>query len=1114
MVGVNFVADDNLIGGEQPPGGAQNGWLDSLQPTDLAGMFPQTNWNNMGRFGSRITLEDHDGVSSGVGIAWTALGMWHCSGQTGFPPGPPFTNPNAKLMDGYLESTWGLYGLNGTIAPGTAVTNITDCAPVVYLSGLQQYALSQGSYYYSIVLYCNSANTNCSHSEYWIDAASESSYGITVGAPVTPPIFVTHCTRFNGTFTQVSPLATNDATASDGNCIIFSGLTNDEILIVSQNLTVGPSAAINGIQVITPGIVLPPPGLLIPWISPTNIISLGTTVTISAAAYDSYTPTYQWQTDGGGGGSLTNIPGASNSSLITTPTAAGIWNYDVVVTNNSGSATSFLATVTVLPASAPILTSDINIYSTNVYGFIGGSVNIYANFGLGTLPITNQWLVKLDSGGDYAPIGGGTSSAWTLANLQSSSAGNYRLAATNAIGSSNSSPAHLTPLADPPPPPSYGVTNLYANCVMTNHPWAYWRFEETNDTIHNSMQAYDYSGHNFDATYGNSDGTANSGCLDGGGSIAAGGAYGSQYGPNPAAGFSGFNANNGCATMSKGNNNGYLTVPPLNLNTNNNVTFTMWIYIDPTSLIITPGMGLFMNRNGSDAAGMGFGRLTEINAFGIDGSSVAELGYTWNTNNAVTYNWDSHLFPCPDTWNFVACTITPTNTTMYLYYLGMDQYFNPTTNMLKAVQSNVTNTPEAFSGGTIWLGGDNGDNTRTFDGSIDEVAVFTNALSEAQIQQLFLEALGLTNGIPPYFSINPTNTTVFTGQTLQLVSSASAYPAPWYQWQVYTGSDFPPPPQDSHWSSMAVVLGRTTTNSTLYWTNYTGPYTNFRCIATNIYGAATSSVAAVTLIPVANWNKGLRTVNFAITPNHGIPYYGHGVLGTNSYWNALSDKTFILSGITCAQFTNHPPSLLDDGATVCGINFGSYPVYMGASWSGGMNNVLLDNFCSYVAGTTFVFTSVPSGIYNLALYGIGGANAGNGNINGAIFTVNGVSQSVTNAQDLVFLPDNTVVYTNLVVTNGTLKVNMVPIPGQVCPAWGCSGPFNGAQLELIRWGPNVLSITNQGANMVLTYVGGQLLEATNLSGPWTTNLTATSPFTISPTGRMKFYRVYTNSLPH
>ena len=53
----------------------------------------------------------------------------------------------------------------------------------------------------------------------------------------------------------------------------------------------------------------------------------------------------------------------------------------------------------------PLRTSDVNIYSTNVYGFIGGSVNFReANFGLGTMPITNQWLYS--SGGGYAPIAG------------------------------------------------------------------------------------------------------------------------------------------------------------------------------------------------------------------------------------------------------------------------------------------------------------------------------------------------------------------------------------------------------------------------------------------------------------------------------------------------------------------------------------------------------------------------------------------------------------------------------------------------------------------------------------------------------------------------------------
>ena len=44
-------------------------------------------------------------------------------------------------------------------------------------------------------------------------------------------------------------------------------------------------------------------------------------------------------------------------------------------------------------------------------------MNFYANFGFGTMPITNQWL--FDNGSGFVPIAGATSSAWTVTNVQS-----------------------------------------------------------------------------------------------------------------------------------------------------------------------------------------------------------------------------------------------------------------------------------------------------------------------------------------------------------------------------------------------------------------------------------------------------------------------------------------------------------------------------------------------------------------------------------------------------------------------------------------------------------------------------------------------------------------------
>jgi hypothetical protein len=179
-----------------------------------------------------------------------------------------------------------------------------------------------------------------------------------------------------------------------------------------------------------------------PVIMPANVIFLGSPVTITECAFGTPPLAYQWRTDGGSGGGLTTIPNATNSSLTTIPDTVGTYNYDVVVSDSYGSVASALATVTVLPASAPINTQDTGTADfgtiTNIFAFIGGNVNFYANF-IGTMPITNQWLVKLDSGGGYTNIDGATNNLWILTNVQSPSAGFYELAVTNARGSWNSS---------------------------------------------------------------------------------------------------------------------------------------------------------------------------------------------------------------------------------------------------------------------------------------------------------------------------------------------------------------------------------------------------------------------------------------------------------------------------------------------------------------------------------------------------------------------------------------------------------------------------------------------------------------------------------------------------
>jgi hypothetical protein len=55
--------------------------------------------------------------------------------------------------------------------------------------------------------------------------------------------------------------------------------------------------------------------------------------------------------------------------------------------------------------------------------------------------------------------------------------------------------------------------------------------------------------------------------------------------------------------------------------------------------------------------------------------------------------------------------------------------------------------------------------------------------------------------------------------------------------------------------------------------------------------------------------------------------------------------------------------------------------------------------------------------------------------------------------------------------------------------------------------PVTIQFSLSAGNLTLTWSQGVLLEAGQITGPWQTNLTATSPFVIQPTEPQKYYRV-------
>jgi hypothetical protein len=254
----------------------------------------------------------------------------------------------------------------------------------------------------------------------------------------------------------------------------------------------------------------------------------------------------------------------------------------------------------------------------------------------------------------------------------------YVVAAVNGSGiSANSSQVSAEPL--------YATTSLaFPSLMLSNAPVAYWRLNETNGAV-----AIDSAGrHN--GTYGSA--------------VTLG-----VPGPQPPA-FLGFEVTNTAAQFFSGLTNSWVSIPALNLNTNT-VTFMAWIYPIGGQADFS---GLVFYRSGSTVSGMNYGP---------DGTS---LGYTWN-NTSESWSWNSGLQPPPNQWSLAAAVVQPGSTVLYL----------ANTNGFQSATNNLSHPDQSFEAtGTIGTDMDQPDG-RVFNGVMDEVAVFSHALTGSQIQQLY-----------------------------------------------------------------------------------------------------------------------------------------------------------------------------------------------------------------------------------------------------------------------------------------------------------------------------------------------------------------------------------------
>lgn len=218
------------------------------------------------------------------------------------------------------------------------------------------------------------------------------------------------------------------------NCYLASPVSNTSYQCI-VNSTSCPGAVTSNCATVTVATAV---GISV---SPANqTVCEGATATFSVTASGSGL-TYQWQLSTDGGGTYSNIAGATNSSYTTAATTASMngYRYRCVVSNGvctPGTSGAAILTVNTLPA--------VSAAPQSATLCVGGS-NTFSVTASGTA-ITYQWQISTDGGATWTNIAGATTSSYTVSAVTTGMNGNrYRCVVSGTCNPAvNSAAAILT----------------------------------------------------------------------------------------------------------------------------------------------------------------------------------------------------------------------------------------------------------------------------------------------------------------------------------------------------------------------------------------------------------------------------------------------------------------------------------------------------------------------------------------------------------------------------------------------------------------------------------------------------------------------------------------------
>ena len=164
----------------------------------------------------------------------------------------------------------------------------------------------------------------------------------------------------------------------------------------------------------------------------------GVSVSFTAAATGSPTPTVQWQVSTNGGATFANLTGATSTTLTFTSAASQNNNqYRAVFTNTAGSTNTNAALLTVNTAASITL----NPLSQPV---TSGQTATFTAGASGQPTPTVQWQVSTNGGATFSNITGATSTTLSFTTSAGQNGNQYRAVFTNTCGGATTTAATLT----------------------------------------------------------------------------------------------------------------------------------------------------------------------------------------------------------------------------------------------------------------------------------------------------------------------------------------------------------------------------------------------------------------------------------------------------------------------------------------------------------------------------------------------------------------------------------------------------------------------------------------------------------------------------------------------